>query len=239
MSFRLYVANVHDDPAAVRQTLDAADYAMLNEVRTRATRAIRALASVWAWFIPKGAARQNVHVWRTAKFAVAKASIVRRITAGGRRGLAGTDASLKMKRRYAKRRLGPSRYAVVRLVRELSTGLPVLMVCVHLPARTQTSERWRWAVMRLTMRLLRRLLLACEKRWPGVPIILAGDMNLKDPSDLLLGTGWKAVHTLPDMGGRRYTQIHTKGAVSISHVSEEHTASDHDAVRCTVTLHAA
>lgn len=237
MTFRLVATNVHNSAAAVRQALDNADYGVLNEYGPGAAVAVRGMLSrkTWRAWVPAGGAKVNPHVWRAGMFAVGQ-PLVGLLVRGGHRGLDDTAAPLRMKRRYRRRRLGPHRWATGTRIVELSTSKPAIIVGVHLPARTQTVERWRWPVMLLTQANLRRYLLGIERRYPGVPLILCGDMNLARTSDLKLGTGWESVATPADMGRKHYTQVHTKGNVTVGHAVDENTASDHDAIHVLVKL---
>lgn len=235
MSFRLVVANVHDDPVALRQALaNAPGYALLNEVQERAVRALYALSALFG----RWRSVQNAHVWKRSTIRrVPGPQRIRRLARGGRRGLADVPVSRRLKRRHRRKRLGPSRFAMAQLVYEVATGRMVIMVVTHLPARSQTVEKWRRYLMnRVVIPNLRKFLHSLEAAHPGVPIVFGGDVNLKDLDDLRLGHGWRVAKTPPDFGKRHYTQVHYAGPVSITDVGEFNTASDHDAISCTVTI---
>lgn len=236
MSFTLIVANLHDDPRAVAQVIAHADYVMGNECRTKAARALHALRAPWKSWRPGGAGNQNPHFW-DSRVIEAVSRTQAPINKGGHIGLAEARVSPALKRRFRRKRVGPGRAITAQWVHTVEARRQALMVCDHLPARWRTSEKWRlWIIRTVVEPRIRRFLANLEKYHPGVPIIYGGDQNTPNLGDVDLGPGWRTIRTLPDMGHRRYTQVKTKGPVSISHVGELHTASDHDAVVCRVSL---
>lgn len=230
MTFRLVIANTADKPAAAQQALAHGDYLMMNEARARvdawATKRARLvggpIAQVRTW-----AHLQNRHMWRVGKVRVV-ARGTRVLLVGGRKGLG--------KSKRDRRRRGPTRSAPWQLVAEAATQRLLILVDPHFLARTTTSERWRWPLMLLTLTRLRALLTWLQLRYPGVPILVGGDGNLPKLGQWKLGKGWRNVPTPADFARRHYTQLYAHGDVAVTGMRELHTASDHDAIACVVTI---
>jgi hypothetical protein len=234
--FSFSVANAQgtDSPGDIHTTVMTVAghgaYVILNEANAKVWAAIHGLgATLYAWFVPSGGAGQNPHFWRRREVgSIASGSQI--ILEGGRKGLSGAPVSRARKARYKGRRLGPNRYATRNLIYDLDNRGMVIMVGIHLMARTQTVERWRWPLMLVSIARLRKFLWQTKLRYPGVPIIVAGDTNLKRLGALGLGPSWRIIQTPADMGRAHYTQVQTYGMVSVTNVRQFATKSDHKAL---------
>lgn len=221
---RIVVANTADLALAYRQAQSLGDVLLLNEVRANVAKALASDVRRNIVRLTRSREGQNVVAVRTGKAAILKAGSWK-ISAGGRIGLGG---------RGDRRRLGPGRDAAWALLSLEPAGGRVIVVVPHFMARAFTVERWRlpaWKAARLRLLLGLRVL---RRRYPGVPIIVAGDGN--DPHPWQLGKGWTRHATPADLGRLHYTQVHTFGAVQLGRIIGHDTASDHDALAFTVSV---
>lgn len=218
---RLAVTNTADKPQAARAATRAAEYVCLNEARAAVDRFVNALAKGVGWdsWSPRGS--QNTHMWKPGSVGVVTRGR-KVLVLGGRRGAG--------KARSDRRRRGPTRDEPWQLVYDVDTHGLVIIRVPHLPARSTTSEKWRYrALMLPAFARMRAQTAWLAARFPGVPQIILGDGNVPRLGSWRLSKrSWRAIHTPPDFGRRHYTQVYVKGNVSISRVTEFHSVSDHD-----------
>lgn len=227
---RLWIGNVLDKPTIAMGALAHSDYLLLNEARDRVLSWARKRTRNHGgpvFQVGMFASGQNVHVYRQRSVGVV-ARGQRVLLTGGRRGLGKSPRD--------RRRRGPTRTAAWQLVFTRDDKRLLILVDLHLIARSTTSERWRRPLMLLSLARLRVLHRQLQLRFPGVPIVTAGDGNLPTLNQWKLGKDWRVIATPPDFGHRHYTQLYVYGDVRVEHVREQHNASDHDAIACTLIL---
>lgn len=222
------VLNVANKPAATHEAMARGDYAVLNECRDEAKAAIRKKARVTGFRAYIRAGSQNVHMWRTREAGVV-AHGGRLLLHGGRRGAG--------KSRRDRRRRGPSRDASWQLVYDVDNLGLLLVIDWHQIARYTTSERWRKPLALAALARLRALLVVLILRYPGVPVVVAGDGNTPKLGAWRLGHQLHAVHTPPDFGRRHYSQVYVRGPVDVANVRRFASISDHDGLSMDLQVH--
>lgn len=219
MTIRFAAHNVANLPSAFTKAMGQGDYVVLNECRAKAKAAIVAATRAPNLRSYMRAGSQNVHAWRMSEVGVL-AHGGRLVLQGGRRG-AGKAAR-------DKRRRGPNRDASWQLIYDVDTFALLIVVDWHNIARFTTSERWRRPLAMAALVKLRALLVVLMRRYPGVPIAVAGDGNDPTLGSWRLGPKWRTVHTPADFGRRHYTQVYLRGPVIATKVRKFASSSDHD-----------
>lgn len=157
-------------------------------------------------------------LWNTQRFARVSATQYR-IMVGGHVGADGGPGG-------DSRRVGPSRFVVVVVLQERSTGIKFQVCVTHLVAKADTSAKWRQGIRAASIRVAGLRISALNKQYPNG--LLNGDMNFAGPR---LDFPYLAEIQLPllrTMGGMHYDRGFVWGETKLVGSMETFTRrSDH------------
>jgi hypothetical protein len=125
---------------------------------------------------------------------------------------------------------GPSRGVVWVLLRHKGSGKRVLEFQTHQVAKAWTTETSRQATWNKIANGVSDEINRVMGLYPGVPMVLSGDMNRSGSWSWPGLTGETEVSTPVSYGGARYDRFYVKGGVVARNSSDLNTGSDHQTI---------
>lgn len=130
---------------------------------------------------------------------------------------------------------GPDRTMLWQPLIEVSTGLPVLEICLHMVAKAWTTAPDRQPGWLESAKIIGQTCTELLELYPGVPQVISADWNRRQAFDIpnLLES---EVASLPTFGNVRYDRHFLVGAIQGTDPQVIPTKSDHDSLKIRVTL---